>query len=180
MKLPELRAPTPKEKELISKHIKTYYKSNKKYGKILNIIYLIFGIVFILNGLLNQGSSNDIMFSLVLVVIFILGEILIKRSINNQDKKIHIFDTSDFQVADGTATDITTNAEYPGVDNVRFCDKHGEIYPSIYRVRQEELETGTPLLFLYINKEKSPTGREFTRVFTPYMLTDEGIEKCSN
>lgn len=66
--------------------------------------------------------------------------------------------------------------DYPGVSNIRFQSWKGENAVGWYRVRQEGLQIGTPLLLVYV--DKSVINRGICRTFTPYMLSDEGLNYC--
>ena len=80
-----------------------------------------------------------------------------------------------FRVLDGTVSAIQLNPTTPGAWNVRFTSLYGQTCDRWFLAREEGLEMGSPLLLVTVDWDA--VKKDITRVFTPFMMTEEGSRK---
>jgi hypothetical protein len=161
-----LRRPTARECERVTQHIQTEYASKIRFrGRIASAL-CVAGLVF-MGGAGLAGIFVGIV-CFVAAFFSVYGKNQLKRIIKN-------FETGNFYVLDAVVLEITANPDNPGISNVRCGDRNGNQIPGLFRARQEGLAVGANILYVrgIFEGEKHP----LERVFTPYMLTDEGIKK---
>jgi hypothetical protein len=87
-------------------------------------------------------------------------------------ERILLFENRKYRVMDGTVKRIQANPDTPGVCNVWFISSCGQECAHWRKVRQENVEMGSPLLLLSV--DSGMTKRQIVWAFTPFMLTEEG------
>lgn len=87
-------------------------------------------------------------------------------------ERISLFEQRKYRVMDGTVESVQANPDTPGVCNVRFVSVNGQGFSHWRKVRQENVEVGSPLLLLTV--EPGTTKGQIVWAFTPFMLTEEG------
>lgn len=162
------RKPIENEKDKICRYFENIYRSKKRLFQIFNIIFVVMAI-FTLD--LRHTNGSFAVFTGLISIAGILGMIWTKRSYR---KNIQPFLIGDFHLLEGKVSEISTNMEYPGAVNVRFQSAEGETWNMVGTVRKEGVQIDSPLLLVYA--ENAAVKEGISRVFTPYMLTDEGMK----
>ena len=166
------RKPTMQEINQISKWIYQYNFSNVKIGEIMSVISTIVGSIFIVSAILNT-SSLKILFYILGVFCYVtlyLFSSFKKKCLNiNREYK-----NGEFLLVDGIVTKIETNIDIPGYVNIIFLSNDKKINSGWYRVRQENIKFGSPLLLVIPDPKR--TKKFFPIVFSDFMLSEEGIK----
>lgn len=162
------RKPNEQEKDFIGRYFEKIFQYDKKVSMGLAVILWVAG-GFALVSIMVCGIT-----AAIISMGFFIAAFLATKHMRDNEKKIQAFKNGEFRVLDGTATEISTNMEYPGCCNVRFCSKHGELLKLMCTVRVEGLQEGTPLLLAYADDTVVKGG--IFRAFTPYMLTEDGLK----
>lgn len=164
------RNPNDQEKDRISRYFQNVFQKNIKTCQTASAVLCVVGVLC-----MTSYDSMGIMSIIIGLLAFAAAFSAIWTKKGNQ-QKIEIFKNGRFQVLEGKVMESSMHPDYPGVFNIRFQSWKGENAVGWYRVRQEELQIGTPLLLVYV--DKSVINREICRTFTPYMLSDEGLNYC--
>ncbi len=165
------RLPTSEETNKIYKWVSEYNSSKIKKNKILSTVLSVVGLVFV--GSIGVNSIETTIVGLILCLIcFFLVFLCIKEKNKCIDENAG-FLSGEFLVLDGTVSKIETNIDTPGCINIWFQSKDRQFNDGFYRVRQENIEIGSPLILTFPNSER--TKRFSPIAFTNFMLTDEGI-----
>lgn len=161
-----LRLPTDKEIREISEYMNYYYGLRKKTCRKCSVFLGILGIVMIL------ASSSAGIFALVIGVVCFLGVFAALGYKKQIIKDVTVIENGEFQVLDGYVKKIEADMDTPGVSNVIFESIKQQEWKGWFSARHENLNLGLPLLLMYVAPDKIKGG--ICRVFTPYMLTEEG------
>lgn len=165
------RNPSQTETAKVSEWIYQYSSSNIKIGKIMSIILTVIGIVFIISAV--SGTTGDrIAFYILGCSCFALTYLFVRTRKNHIDIN-QGYKNGEFIICDGVVSKTETNMDSPGCINIWFQSKDQQFNDGWYRVRQENIEIGSPLILTIPNSER--TKRFSPIAFTNFMLTDEGI-----
>ncbi len=162
-----MRPPTEEERESIVQYYERLYGDQNLNTKRFGAVAVVLGILCLFGYV--SGSSLMLIVAIAffgLAAFMIGGKKVIKPF-------LAFLRTGDFTVTEGTVCGISATAETPGVKNVRFRSAEGRETQKMYPARQEGLSIGTPLILVYADKEKA--GYELNRVFTPFMLSEKGL-----
>jgi hypothetical protein len=164
-----LRRPTARECERITQHIRTEYSSKIRFRGRVGSALCIAGLIFMCS------TTADCLTGIFLGIVCFVAAFFSVYGKNRLKRIIKNFEAGNFRVLDAVVLEITANPSTPGVSNVRCGDRNGHQIPGLFRARQEDLAVGANILYVCgtFEGEKRP----MERVFTPYMLTDEGIKK---
>lgn len=164
------RRPTDREIKCISAAIAN---GNKKRIKWNGFIAIVFGV---LAGLAILSIIFSLFSNLLLPFLILAASIVcVFRFVGFQ--RIHkdeceVYKTGNFKVIDGTISEIATNSKTIGCVDVWF---ESEMFGNgWYKVLSENVEIGTSALFVRPNIQV--TKRLQCYVFTPFMLTEEGVK----
>lgn len=175
-KLSDLKRPSGMEKKAVSACMKHALGKNMRMCAVIGTVAGITGLLLLV-GSAGAGTIEAKTSNLVIACILFLASFFAWKTHAKDKKEIAVFERGMFRVSHGWVTDIDVNTDLPGERNVRFVSVAGETAPGLYRVRYEELEDGTPAILAYMSEEVFPGMGAYTRVFTPYMLSDEGAGK---
>ncbi len=167
------RMPTDEEKKRISNAIKAH---NRKAIKGNNFMASVFG-VFAGFGILSIDFSDikNSFFSLIMAIVGILCVVMFVGFAKTSKAESQIYEKGAFKVIDGYVSEKAPNTEKVGYVNVWF--KSNSYSNGWYQVRVEDVEVGTRLI---LAKPDIQIGKKLVcHVYTPFMLTDEGIKKLS-
>ncbi|MCD7884793.1 MAG: hypothetical protein LUI87_13980 [Lachnospiraceae bacterium] len=164
-----IRRPTPDETYKITRYYEHLYGRNGRTNRILGKVFIVLGFVFICGYMVSGAAS--IVFGVIFFAIafgFIKGK-------NEAKADLNVFRSGDFIVIPGSVCEIKTDTTgMLGVSVVRFISHGGKKLDAQFEVRRTQLQMGTPLLLIHVDEDKIRHG--LTRVFTPFMLTEEGLE----
>lgn len=164
------RAPTDYEIKKISYALSI---SNKKHIKRNNLIATIFAV---LSGFailsIDFSKIGDSLFSLFLLIVSLACTFMFVSLKKTSQKEIMIFEDGSFKVLDGYISKTSPNLETNGCVNVWFeSDTYSNGW---YKVRIENVEIGTKAIL--VKPDVQLTKRLQCYVFTPFMLSDEGVK----
>jgi hypothetical protein len=161
-----LRRPTAYECERITKHIQAEYGSYLRFRVIFALILGVLGLLLMIGG----GTAGLI--TGILCLISAGYAVYGRKRLNNI---IKTYETGNFSVLDAKVDGIIANPDQPGAYSIKCSDKTGNQIPGLFKARKEDLSVGQDIIYVkcVVDGEKNP----LERVFTPYMLTDEGIKK---
>ena len=169
-----LRFPTEEEKAAVAEAVSAGLSANIRLTKAMGILLPAVGLLLAagaVSGTVQGTAARAVLF--ILAVIGIAAGLSAFAHVRRMRAQIGAFCDGQFRVADGRVGRIEVNPEMPGISNASFVTGRDEELAGLYRVRQEGLEEGTPLLLVRWEER----GREETRAFTPFMLTGEGIRR---
>lgn len=165
------RIPTSEEIGQISKWIKEYNSSKIKTNKMLSTALTIIGLILV--GSIGVNMDGPTIFGLFSGLICFLLVFLCIRAKNKYLNENAGFLSGEFLVIDGTVSKMETNIDTPGCINIWFLSKDQQFNDGWYRVRQENIEIGSPLILIIPNSERT---KKFSSIaFSEFMLTDDGI-----
>jgi hypothetical protein len=164
-----LRSPSEYEQRKISAYIQAEFSQKIRFRKGFSVAFLVLGLI-LLCGIQESRFAGALLGigCLAAAVCTLLGIPRLRRI-------IHTFAEGDFQVLDCVVLDIQPNPNEPGASNVQCGVPGSKPIPGLFRARKEELKTGMQIL--YITAEIRGDKKPMERVFTPFMLTEEGIQK---
>ena len=172
-----IRVPTQEEIARIGRYMRCYYQDNDRLTRILMPAFLVLGLLLVCGVLLGVAKATSQRLAFLLLGLILLGVgISGMVHLRTLEARIRPFEQGAFHVVNGSVGEISPNLRYPGIQNVRFVSAGGIALDGYYEARQEELQLGTPLLLVFIKKDEWRFG-DFQWVFTPFMLTEEGIKK---
>jgi len=164
-----IRRPTPDEVYKITRYYEHLYGKNIRRNKTLSTVFIVLGL-FCMCGYTVSGVV-----SIVVGVIFFAIAFGFIKGKNEAKAKLNVFRSGDFTVIPGSVCEIKTDTTgMLGVSVVRFISHGGKKPDAQFEVRRTQLQVGTPLLLIHVDEDKIRHG--LTRVFTPFMLTEEGLE----
>ena len=170
------RFPTEEEIRAVSSYMKSYFGSAMRISRTMGIV-LAFLAIFMLLGFFQRKTAAGKLGAAVFCIVCAAGAFYAWRTNALTAKSLRVFEEGLFQAIDGSVAGIESVSDNPGFRNVYFMSSRGERADGIFRVRAEKLEEGTPLLLVYVSETEYPQSGDFVRVFTPFMLTEEGIGK---
>lgn len=160
------RRPKEQERQAISRYFERYFSDSQKMQKRMVVLLCAFGVF----------SMSFKVTGLIIDAVLFAAVYSIYRNVRSYQRKIAVFQKGEFWVLEGKVTELSVHPDYPGVFNARFQSLLGEDAPGWFRVRQEGVQIGTPLLLMYA--EKDVMKKDIYRTFTPYMLTEDGLNHC--
>lgn len=161
------RCPTRDELSKIIRYMEYYYIARKKTCKIFCAVMCLLGVV-----MLSSYNRGEI-FTIIVGGLCFFGAFMAFKYINQITEELNVIRNGDFQVVEGFVGKIGTDSTTPGVSNVVFISKEQQQWDGWFSARHENLCLGLPLLMMYVEPNKIKGG--ICRVFTPYMLTEEGM-----
>lgn len=165
------RPPTKQEISDVSRHMRAHYRMLDMIYKGSTIfLFLVGGVVFT-GGMVEKEPAMWIPgIALFAVSIYIAGMVPKSR------KECAVFENGRFYVIDGTITSRRVS-DMPGSSDVEFTSRDGQTFNGRFEVRKEGLYIGCPAILVYVPKQELCGIGDFTWVFTPFMLTEEGAKK---
>lgn len=167
----EKRPPTKQEISDVSRHMRAHYRMLDMIYKGSTIFMLLMGAVIFTGGVIEKKHAMWITGLILLAV-----SILITRMIPKSRKECAVFENGRFYVIDGTITSRRVS-DMPGSSDVEFTSRDGQTFDGRFEVRKEGLYIGCPAILVYVPKQELCGISDFTWVFTPFMLTEEGAKK---
>lgn len=142
-------------------------------GRVCTILITV-GIILILSslGYIEDGLTGSVVMGLSVSIVIIVGSLIALIYRRNIKKAIPILYSGKFLVLDGMVLD-TMGANRLDCTSVKFISRYDNSICKGLHVRFEEVKKGTPLLMVLF--ESKDTKEELHCVFTPFMLSDEGI-----
>lgn len=165
-----LRAPTEDERDRLTLAFQYHYKTISRTCNCFGAIFAVLGLLCI------SGYKSHGWFALIAGLLFLgpfYGLILSK---SREKRVLERISAGTFQVLDGVVQEYRNDIQTPYSCSVRFSSQYpGETLEKCLSVRYEGVMDGTPLLLVYVHD--SPIRKVDTWLFTPFMLSDEGIQK---
>lgn len=162
-----LRRPEEQERQAISCYFEKYFSDSQKMQKKMAVLLCVFGVLSMSSFKATGLIVGAVLFALVYSIY---------SNVRSYRGKIAAFQKGEFWVLEGKVTEFSIHPDYPGVFNARFQSLLGEDAPGWFRVRQEGVQIGTPLLLMYA--EKDVMKKDIYRTFTPHVLTEDGLKHC--
>lgn len=166
------RIPTKEETTDVSRHMHAYYRSLKRKTIASGIVLTVMGVLLLIGGI---SAHNMLGFGLGITAA--AGAVCAFYYSLTVMSELLVFEKGEFYVMDGNVSRIEVCPDTPGMSSVEFTSVFGQTADGVFEARQEGLEMGTPILLVYVPKEKVSGLKAFTWVFTPFMLTEEGAKK---
>ncbi len=164
-----IRAPTPEEVRRITRYYEHLYRENDKSLRVLNTVFFVLGFICAWGYTVNGASS------LVVAAIFLAMGFGMLRARRKSDADLEIFRRGDFIVIPGRVCGIWVETTgLLGVSDVEFISEGGRRLDARFHARRTQLQMGTPLLLMHVDEKTLKHG--MTRVFTPFMLSEEGLK----
>ncbi|MCC8029664.1 MAG: hypothetical protein LIO75_07720 [Lachnospiraceae bacterium] len=162
-----MRNPTAEETGKIARYYQFLYKKRILLCKRLSTIFIVLGLLCLF------GYTAGGWVSVVVGIVFFLLAFLMVRGKNEAKSLICIFEQGRFRVFSGSVYEISRNADFPDMHNVKFRADAGWETDSWSAVRSRDLRIGTPLLLVYVDRQTAR--HEIRQMFTPFMLTEEAL-----
>ncbi|MCD7893378.1 MAG: hypothetical protein LUG60_06710 [Erysipelotrichaceae bacterium] len=164
-----IRRPTLDEINKITRYYEHLYQTNDRTHKTLIVVFSVLGIV----SMFAYTTSG--LGAIVVGIIFLTIAFQLIRGVFEAEAHLNVFRSGDFIVIPGSVYKIMTDTtDLPGVSDVWFMSLGGKKLNLEFQVRRTDLQIGTPLLLIHVDEDKIKHG--LTRVFTPFMLSEEGLK----
>ena len=173
-----LRRPSINEIKVVSEYMRAYCTKSQSTVEKFGLILLICGLVLIIPGTIKifQGEAMAT-FLVLLGVLAIIGFISTEYGVQNTEKEIEVFCRGKFRVVEGLVSKIKDHSTTPlGTVDIEFTSMYGQVLNRSFNVKKNKVEINTHLLLVYIDKEDNTIIKKFSQVFTPYMLSEDGIK----
>ncbi len=163
------RHPTEYEIQRVSACIELSNNKSIRRNKRLKIFFMAMGIFMVTTSGTQDYPLVIISIGIVCLLLGLLCVFNRKTLImeNNAVKK------GNFYVRDGYISKLEANATTTGCLNAVFTSVEGTFTDRYYRVRTEQVTEGTPAILVHIYYDPAKAAHKY--LFTPFMLTDEGI-----
>ena len=139
--------------------------------KAVGAAMVLIGMTVLTGGIIERTAVGV----LVGLAFAAAGAITIGQVPKNR-KQLSLFEEGRFHVIDGSITDRRVS-DSPGCSSTEFTSVSGQTYGGLFDVRKEGLYIGCPAILVYIPRQEFGGTGNFNRVFTPFMLTEEGAKK---
>ncbi|MBR2583733.1 MAG: hypothetical protein IKD61_10100 [Oscillospiraceae bacterium] len=175
---PGMTAPSREEIAAVSRYMDVLYQRLAHSTKFMSVAVITVGVMLVfalLPGAKEESLRERVLaagFGAVLIALGIRG----LRSLVRDREQSKSFHAGEFTVLHGSVGEIRLNTEKFGVMSARFRCPDGTLLKEYYALRQEGLEVGTSMLLVHY-ETKGPGRKSFTRAFTPFMLSEEGLKK---
>ncbi|MCD7883654.1 MAG: hypothetical protein LUI87_08125 [Lachnospiraceae bacterium] len=164
-----VRKPTQDEIYKITRYYEHLYRNGERTLRPLIVVFVALGLICIY-GYTVSGTA-----SVVIGIIFLAIAVGLIKGQMDGPSELNVFRSGDFIVIPGSVYEIITDSTgMLGVDDVKFMSRSGIKLDVEFRVRLTQLKVGTPLLLIHVDEDKIKHG--LTRVFTPFMLSEEGLK----
>ncbi|MCD7744961.1 MAG: hypothetical protein LUI13_06745 [Lachnospiraceae bacterium] len=164
-----VRKPTQDEIYKITRYYEHLYRNGERSLRPLIVVFAALGLICIC-GYTVSGTA-----SVVIGIIFLAIAVGLIKGQMDGNPELNVFRSGDFIVIPGSVCEIKTDTTgMLGVSVVKFMSHGGKKLNGEFEARRTELQVGTPLLLIHVDEDKIKHG--LTRVFTPFMLTEEGLK----
>lgn len=177
----EFRNPTPQELNQIPKWFEVYYSSLAEMAKKFAIIFLVISALFVPSFVSFDEVSvfptvvvkGNIIPIIIIIACLIIGVCCLKV-ILNYDIVVNEFKRGNFVVVDGKISEIEPHADDLHCVNARISFANGSYSNKWYKIRKEYASFGSPIILVRLNSDK--VNKKIEMAFTPFMLTEKGIQ----
>lgn len=164
-----LRAPSGEEHERLTLSFQYQYKTLSRTCNRFSSGFAVLGAL--LMGSYSSGGVFAVLFGLLCFCI-VFALILSKKK---EKMILERISAGTFQVLEGTVQEYRNDIRTPYSYSVRFLSQYDQLLEEWHHIRYEGVADDSPLLLVYVRN--SPIRRVNTWLFTPYMLSDEGLQK---
>lgn len=163
-----MRSPTPEEHSILTRIFHHHFSSTGRTASRISTVLCVVGIF-----LTGSYNSNGLFAVFLGLLCFVFSFVLLyeKKKTKMIADRIEV---GNFLVTEGSVYEYHNDWRTAHSYSVRFLSNHGQHLNKWYAARCEEVTNGTPLLLVYVSN--SPIKRINAWVFTPFMLTNEGIK----
>ena len=163
------RYPTEYEIQQISACIELSNSKSIRRNKRLYIFFMVMGVSMIT----TSGTQDSPLVIVAIGFVFLALAMLCICNKKTMTMETDAVKKGSFCVRDGYISKLGANRTTTGCLNAVFISVDGTFKDGEYRVRCEQVAEGTCaiLVHVYFNPQKPP----HRYLFTPFMLTDEGI-----